>query len=273
MVFFAHEQNPLNPGDSSCSPASYLDFGSKVQKFVCIRNIEKEKISSSDTVILGGGGLLNGTFHPLIDSIFQKNPKIIFWSIGTNLHFWSQPPRNSVLGTFNSYILSAKAKGINWKRNNIYTKYESEVLTKASLSGVRDYQDEFTIIPCPTCLHPIFDDFSFHPNKNTEIKGIFEHSSFFPLKENRKEKKFDYMGRDMVSVVSDIASCSSIVTSSYHCAYWGMLLGKKVSIRSFSTKHLYLKPLLQVAKSQGLSFLDWSRKRNLEFRNEIEQFL
>lgn len=273
MIFFVYEQNPLNPGDSSCCPASYLEFGNKVKKVVGIRNIENEKIRSSDTVILGGGGLLNQTFHPFINSVFQKKPRVILWSIGTNLHFWDQPPRSRIFGAFKSYYHSVNAKIINRKRKNIYSKYETKVLSKASLSGVRDYQSQFRILPCPSCLHPIFDDCSFHSNENPKIEGLFEHSSFFPLKESKIQKKFDYIGKDIVSVVKDISSCFSIVTSSYHCAYWGLLLGKEVYIKSFSTKHLYLKPLLQTAKSQGLSFLQWSRNKNLEFRSNIEQTL
>ena len=273
MIFFAHEQNPLNPGDTACSPASYLEFGTKANKVVGIRNIGIEKISSSDTVIFGGGGLLNQTFHPFIDSVFKKKPKVIFWSVGTNLHFWDQPPRNNLLGIFFSYFHSVNVKNINQKRKNIYTEYETNVLSSAAISGVRDYQNQFTVIPCPSCLHPIFDCFSIHSDKDSKVDGVFEHSSFFPLNASKSQKKFDYIGKDIVSIVKDIASCSSITTSSYHCAYWALLLGKKVSIRSFSTKHIHLKPLLRLAESQGLSFLDWARKKNLEFRNEIEQFL
>ena len=75
MIFFAHEQNPLNPGDASCSPCAYLDFGSANSKILSVLDLGKERVSSSDTVILGGGGMLNDMYMPILESLVQKNKK------------------------------------------------------------------------------------------------------------------------------------------------------------------------------------------------------
>ena len=72
MIFFAHEQNPLNPGDASCSPYAYLDFGSTNSKILSVLDLEKERVSPSDTVILGGGGMLNDMYLPILESLVQN---------------------------------------------------------------------------------------------------------------------------------------------------------------------------------------------------------
>ena len=273
MIFFAHEQNPLNPGDASCSPSAYLDFGSANSKILSVLDLGKERVSSSDTVILGGGGMLNDMYLPILESLVQKNKKTIFWGIGTNRHFWPGLSHNFLKSAISRYRVLLQERLRLLVSRNIYTKKENSILQGSAKAGMRDFQSNFEILPCSSCLHPIFDEFSDSKNNENGIVGIFGHADFLKIEEFHGSKTFEYIGKDIVSVVRSIASCSSIVTSSYHCAYWAMLLGKKVSIRSFSTKHIHLKPLFHLAKSQGLSFLNWARKKNLEFRNEIEQFL
>ena len=273
MIFFAHEQNPLNPGDASCSPYAYLDFGSTNSKILSVLDLEKERVSPSDTVILGGGGMLNDMYLPILESLVQKNKKTIFWGIGTNRHFWPGLSQNFLKRSISRYRVLLQERLRFLVCRSIYTQKENSILQKSAKAGMRDFQSSFEILPCSSCLHPIFDEFPVSKIVDNEMTGIFGHSDFLKIKEFNRSKNFEYIGKDIVSVVRSIASCSSIVTSSYHCAYWAMLLGKKVSIRSFSTKHLHLKPLLHLAKAKGHSFLDWARKKNLEFRNETEQFL
>lgn len=273
MIFFAHEQNPLNPGDASCSPYAYLDFGSSNSKVLSIMDLGKERVSSSDTMILGGGGILNDMYMPILESLAQKNKKTIFWGIGTNRHFWPGLSQNFLKRSINRYRVLLQERLRLLINRSIYTKKENQILQNSIKVGMRDFQSNFEILPCSSCLHPIFDEFPVSKTVENGMTGIFGHSDFLKIEKFPGSKTYEYIGKDITSVVRYIASCSSIVTSSYHCAYWAMLLGKRVSIRSFSTKHIHLKPLLHLAKSQGLSFLEWARKKNLEFRNEIEQFL
>lgn len=217
--------------------------------------------------------MLNDMYLPILESLVQKNKKTIFWGIGTNRHFWPGLSQDFLKSSISRYRVLLQERLRLLVRRSIYTQKENTILQKSAKVGMRDFQSNFEILPCSSCLHPIFDKFSDSKNNENGIVGIFGHADFLKIEEFPGSKTFEYIGKDIVSVVRSIASCSSIVTSSYHCAYWAMLLGKKVSIRSFSTKHIHLKPLLHLAKSQGLSFLDWARKKNLEFRNEIEQFL
>ena len=272
MIFFAHEHNPSNPGDAACSPSSYFDFGTN-NKNLNILELDSEQISKFDTVILGGGGMLNDMYIPILQSLVQSKTKFIFWGIGTNRHFWPGLSKSYIKNSLNRYKAFFEERYRLLISKNIYTKIENSILQESAKVGVRDYQTNFDILPCSSCLHPIFDELlKDSPDQNCKV-GIFGHSDFLQINQFPGSKNYEYIGKEINFVVRAIASCSSIVTSSYHCAYWGMLLGKKVSIRSFSTKHLYLKPLLKLAKSQRLSFLDWARKKNLEFRKEIEQFL
>ena len=217
--------------------------------------------------------MLNDMYLPILESLVQKNKKTIFWGIGTNRHFWPGLSQNFLKRSISRYKVLLQERLRYLVCRSIYTQKENSILQKSAKAGMRDFQSNFEILPCSSCLHPIFDEFPVSKIVDNEMIGIFGHSDFLKIKEFNRSKNFEYIGKDIVSVVRSIASCSSIVTSSYHCAYWAMLLGKKVSIRSFSTKHLHLKPLLHLAKAKGHSFLDWARKKNLEFRNETEQFL
>ena len=217
--------------------------------------------------------MLNDMYLPILESLVQKNKKTIFWGIGTNRHFWPGLSQDLFKSSINRYRVLLQERLRLLVCRSIYTQKENSILQKSAKAGMRDFQSNFEILPCSSCLHPIFDEFPVSKTDENGITGIFGHSDFLKIEEFSGSKTFEYIGKDITSVVRSISSCSSIVTSSYHCAYWAMLLDKRVSIRSFSTKHLYLQPLLHLAQSQGISLLDWARKKNLEFRNQIEKFL
>ena len=130
-MIFAHEQNPLNPGDASCSPYAYLDFGSSNSKVLSIMDLGKERVSSSDTMILGGGGILNDMYMPILESLAQKNKKTIFWGIGTNRHFWPGLSQNFLKRSINRYRVllqerlrfSYQQKYLHQKRKSNFTKF------------------------------------------------------------------------------------------------------------------------------------------------------
>ena len=271
MIFFAHENNPLNPGDSSCSPGQYFDFG-KMVSTIPVSGLADLRMAQGDTLVLGGGGLLNEVFLPDIEATIKGNAKMIIWSIGSNRHYWSGLMSNQI-----SALLMGKKQALSeWCRRrftrSIYTPREREIIQSATCSGLRDYQHEFQILPCPSCMHEVFDDLDSNNFDCHEI-GVFGHQDFFPLPSSSKMSEFDYIGQSINQVVANIASCKVIVTSSYHCAYWAYLLDKKVKVMAFSTKHLYLRKLVDHARKSDLSFLDWCRTQNKEFRTKIESHL
>ena len=241
MIFFTHEKNRLNPGDSSCSPYAYLDFGKRTKICLSIHEIIKENISESDTVIIGGGGMLNNMYLPLIESILRENIKVIFWSIGTNRHFWPGFSRNIFLNTVcrSKFIFQQKVR--YHLTRSIYTNIEMGILEMSQKAGLRDFQNNFEILPCCSCLHPVFDEYKSMKDENRFKVGIFGHKNFLDINEPPNSTKFDYIGKDIRYVVKSIAFCETVLTSSYHCAYWAMLLDKNVILKQslrLSMSHL-----------------------------------
>ena len=271
MIYFAHEKNPKNPGDASCSPAYFLDFG-KSHEVISISDLSNVRLSKNDSVIIGGGGMLNDMYLPILEDISPRAKNLVFWAIGTNRHFWPSRIDSPIQEQLLRFLACTKEKLLRAFSESIYTKREKKLLKNASLVGLRDSQTEFPCLPCPTCLFPIFDqvkDKTVVYNKPCWIG----HEDFLTFPANRKLTCIPYIGSEINTVVREMANYSKIFTSSYHCAYWGMLLGKEVKISSFSTKHLYLSQLAEKAKESELSFLDWCRSLNVKFKEKVEQTL
>lgn len=271
MIYFAHEKNPKNPGDTSCTPANFFDFG-KPRKVINISELSNLRLSENDSVILGGGGMLNDMYLPILEDTSQKAKNLVFWSIGTNRHFWPGRIDSPLQEHLFRFLACTKERLLLVLSKSIYTKREKKLLKSASLVGLRDMQSEFPCLPCPTCLHPIFDQ---HKDKTL----VFDkpcwigHEDFLTLHTHSNLTKIPYIGSELSTVVREMANYSKIFTSSYHCAYWGMLLGKEVKICSFSTKHLYLSQMAEKAKESKLSFLDWCRSLNRKFKEKVEPTL
>ena len=271
MIYFAHEKNPKNPGDASCSPAYFFDFG-KPHKVINTSDLTNLRLSMSDSVILGGGGMLNDMYLPILEDISHKAKNLVFWAIGTNRHFWPGRIDSLLREQLFRFLACTKEKLVRAFSKSIYTKREKKLLKNAALVGLRDMQSEFPCLPCPTCLHPIFDQVK----GKTVVKNKpcwIGHEDFLTLPTNQNLTKIPYIGTEISTVVREMATYSKIFTSSYHCAYWGMLLGKEVKISSFSTKHLYLSQLAEKAKESELSFLDWCRSLNHKFKEKVEPTL
>ena len=107
-------------------------------------------------------------------------------------------------------------------------KYEKSF----DLLGVRDSVNDFEWVPCPICMHPIFDNkFSV---KNKVV--IYKHKNF-PMKviDNSFPKLTNKATFD--EIIEFLGSAEIVVTNSYHGAYWATLLKKKVLIlQPFSSK-------------------------------------
>jgi hypothetical protein len=101
------------------------------------------------------------------------------------------------------------------------------------LIGVRDYGTVYEWVPCASCLSPLFDQ-------------KYEIAREFVLFENRQHAPlpFCHMSNDhldFAEVISTLASAETVVTSSYHGAYWGTLLGRRVLAAPFSSKFYGLR--------------------------------
>jgi hypothetical protein len=223
-----HVVDDKNIGDLMSSPLRYFDFPGFECEARDIRNIlDYSDIQSSQNIILGGGGLLFERFLPNI-KILQSAPQVgtrILWGAGQQLY--------------------GSKKDLEFQQFN-YSVYTDGF----HLVGVRDVGLEKPWVPCVSCMHPSFD--KVREPRHPYV--IFSHKKFqislpgIPRMTNEQA--------DMETILDFLGSGETILTSSFHGAYWGTLLGRKVLAFPFSSKFLTLKhqPALYPA-------IKWSNRR------------
>ncbi|MDH6058344.1 polysaccharide pyruvyl transferase family protein [Umezakia ovalisporum] len=231
-----------NIGDLFSAPTKYFTFpGYNVQQ-ADIRTINDD--FTDQYIIVGGGGLLYEPFlHSFKKLIASKaNTKLIAWGIGQQI--------------YSSSFTQQKLDNFGY----------CEYLTDFDLVGIRDFNHQYNWVPCPSCMHPAFD-------KKRDIKHefvVFSHKKF-----QMKIAKFPNMtnnNQDIYEILDFLGSGETILTSSYHGAYWGTLLGRKVLSFPFSSKFYTLKHppgIFPIQKwiQQKIKLSLWNKKL-FEFRYE-----
>jgi len=244
MIYFLNNKIK-NVGDIYSSPTHYFNF----------LNYETHDLDNNinltdQHVVIGGGGLIRRTFETKIKKIIEKQPKTLtFWGIGHN----------------------ASYKDKNWI---------PDFLNYSNLTGIRDYNTTYDYVPCVSCMHKGFD-------LNYRIKNDYVYF----LHKHRTPNNLLFDGPSMYNnnlnideVLSFIGSTKTLITNSYHGAYWGLLLNKDVRVLNWSTKFSTLKvrpntindlhSWKSVSKSKiDLNFLNECRKLNIEFNQKFNILL
>lgn len=202
-----HVIDSTNIGDLFSAPTKYFNFPGYTVEQADIRNININDIKDKH-IIVGGGGLL---YQPFLDSFKQlvaakANTKLIAWGIGQQIY------------------------GSNFTHEKLQAFNYDQYLNHFDLVGIRDFNYNYNWVACPSCMHPAFD-------KQRKIKHefvVFSHKKFqikignFPQMTNNNQ--------DIEEILDFLGSGETILTSSYHGAYWGTLLGRKVLSFPFSSK-------------------------------------
>jgi hypothetical protein len=229
LIINVHVIDPHNIGDTLSAPVNYFDFpGFEVLK-ADIRHLEKfvqahfEELQNRDRIyiIVGGGGLLFTRFFRAFQQLKSLFPQafLIAWGIGQQIYEQTMD-REKILQDFP------------------YADY----LERFNIIGIRDYglaheahSPRIEWVPCASCLHPLFDV----PREIKHPYVVFSHQKFqlnFPA-----FPRMTHDCQDFKAVLDFLGSGEIILTSSYHGAYWGTLLGRKVLAFPFSTKFQTLK--------------------------------
>lgn len=197
---------PANLGDWICSP--YYYFSEYFSQYTCIVHSDWavlwHEIERSDIVIFGGGGLLDNSdeLNRVLNRLIEVCDNVVIWGAGTH----------------------------KYNENNIFgkkTATEAIIYENAAMVGVRDYghPSGLPYLPCVSCMNPAFS------TKQDQVSIIRDIGTI----KSALESNFAVQGlpsfvtnaEPIGTVVEYILASRTILVSSYHGAYWAMLMGRK----------------------------------------------
>ncbi|MDT8315770.1 polysaccharide pyruvyl transferase family protein [Roseomonas mucosa] len=274
MILNLHRVLTSNIGDLKCAPFLYFDFlkdtieldllGSKQSEVaeVAKRRQWIDAVASADAIIIGGGGLIGiDFFAPGLKAVFElkrKECKTILWGSGHNA--WQ-------IGDWRNLKFNVNLDGNSF-----------------DLVGIRDYNQGHRWVPCVSCMSELFD----LESEITREVGLYVHGGTLKNEAFRKRLPGDIevLSNDATfeEVIKYLASCDVILTDSYHGAYWGTLLQKKVIAFPSSSKFYDLKhPIPLCAPEDWERFAQLSRiysnalvdcrEANIQFSQEVRTLL
>jgi hypothetical protein len=200
--FFHVHRNHENVGDVVCCPQPYFPEFSGCE----VKDISDLEVCGQSKVVIGGGGLMHPAFTGSLCMATQAKVKIL-WGVGSNVH--------------DSDRLTYPVNPSNF-----------------SLAGIRDFGTAWDYVPCPSCLDPVFDQPIMDPIH--EIVVYSHHQ--VPIGLLHEVPRLTNCGGSLKEAVSFLSSGQVVVTNSFHGAYWGMLLQRRVILyRPFSSRFLGFK--------------------------------
>ena len=241
-----HRQDQNNVGDMASNPLQYFLKESEYQT-VDITNIYRESYNSSLPVIVGGGGLIENEFlgdivRDTLNSA-DKNQLISLWNqrweaISPNNRFINEEflkKYNELIKEYMDQLDQTKSPRFFWGAgyNGDYNKKIKANfqwpgwMVEFDKVGVRDWGQSLPWTPCASCMHPAL-------RKTYSIKNdiiFFEHKKQL-LKDFGTDSipRFINSGSNIEQTIELLGSANIILTNSYHGAYWGTLLKKKVIV-------------------------------------------
>jgi hypothetical protein len=288
-VLNVYHRDATNAGDLASSPFRYFSFHCEISEHGASSS---EQLPVADAVVVGGGGLIsNLTFTDAINQSLEsvKGPKIL-WGAGDNHHSYPFAFSKDLDGIAG---LKSELRGfltrVGFRHASSWTnqllkdsKQYPTIDQRYDLIGVRDWGTRYRWVPCVSCMHPIFDLARSRPPVRKFL--IVDHPLFFKITSSRI-KKISNLGISFEKVISELSEAETIITSSYHAAYWGILLDRKVVVVPWSTKFLRFRWPVEIAFDlDGLNklcrnartfpgALDESRSANLSFAKDVSLLL
>lgn len=239
-----------NLAEQVCRPVDYVDLGCEVK--VLDQNCPDSDFQIGP-VIFGASGLLYPSIAPILERAVRfKRHQMIAWGIGHNTHGGSIIDYPDWLNCFD-------------------------------VVGLRDYGTPWNYVPCPSCLSDVFDMDYGPPTQSMVIYDQIDYPVGAKYEGVPRENNC-HGSDDLPRIIRFLASGETILTSSYHGAYWGMLLGRKVVLWTpWSTKFRTFRNVPPIIHSEiwpipngetgGDGYLDDCRKRNLDFSEKVSNLL
>lgn len=254
-----HRKDANNVGDMASNPLQYF---LKPDEYLTIdiTELKKENYPSGVPVIVGGGGLIGNDFiGDAMRDILGSADKLKLKELWNLRWKTSNPVNNKIneeftekyqelISEYINKIINDSAPRFAWGvgHNGMWEKKSKgkfaypDWLIEYDLVGIRDWGQDFPWVPCASCMHPAL-------TKKYSIKNDiiwFEHKKQL-IKDFGSDSipRFINSGNNIEQAIELIGSTNTVITNSYHGAYWGLLMNKKVIIvnpwsnKFFSFRH------------------------------------
>jgi|TARA_R110000851_G_scaffold250839_1_gene403336 hypothetical protein len=255
-----HRNDTNNVGDLASNPLQYF-LQPDQYRVVDITHSHVEQYPSGVPLIAGGGGLLANDFFGDNLRACLNNP-----DVNRAMQHWTdawqhvshanaeardtfmqklQPLVHEYLNTLDNSV----GKRILWGagHNEDTIKRIKEIsfpgwLNFFDLVGIRDYKQAYKWVPCASAMHPALT--KKYPIRNKVV--WFEHKKQLIKATNfgtDSIPRYINSGSNIEQTIELLGSAETIITNSFHGAYWGALLGRKVivvdawSSKFFTMKH------------------------------------
>lgn len=258
--YVVYRQDRNNVGDMSSNPLQYFMKPGEYAE-VDILNIGKQQFDPNIPVIAGGGGLLANEFmddalrdltmSPDVNSILNIGEELWKQTAPANINLRSEffGKLNPLISEYVNKLSNDTSPRIIWgagHNGNYEKKFKGTLnypkwLQNFNLIGVRDYGQQYEWVPCASCMHPALREKHVikHPVIWFEHKKQMIKSTEFG---NDPVPRFINSGGNIEETIRILGSADVIVTNSYHGAYWGTLLGRKVIVvEAWSSKFNSMK--------------------------------
>jgi hypothetical protein len=273
----AHRADPNNVGDIASNPLQYF-LPRDEYEIIDVANLGEKAYSENIPLIVGGGGLIGNNFMGDFFADLLNSPDRLtlerMWSDSwnvTNIKYkelydnFNKLYQELVSETLNHIepVTSPRfiwGAGHNGEGDVDFRKIRwPKAFASYKLIGIRDYHEQlrFPWVPCASCMHPAFD--KTYTIKNDVI--WFEHKKQM-IKDFGQDPipRFVNSGSNIEQTIELLGSANTILTNSYHGAYWGILLKKKVIVvgGAWSSKFKWFKhpPILLEKKEDWKDQVD-----------------
>lgn len=254
-----HRADPNNVGDIASNPLQYFLQPDEYET-VDITQLDKIPYDSSLPMVVGGGGLIANTFFgdffrrlfesPDVQQLERMHNDSWQLSNSSNKTAYDQfnLKYNKLIENTIAKISHVSGPRFVWgagHNSNDLVKFEEvrwpREFARFTKVGIRDYNDasKFQWAPCASCMHPALE--KKYAVKNDVI--WFEHKKQL-IKDfgNDAIPRFVNSGGNVEQTIELLGSANIILTNSYHGAYWGTLLKKRVIVvGAWSSKFSWFK--------------------------------
>lgn len=258
MVKFVvvHRRDPNNVGDIASNPLQYF-LDSDQYQVVDAANFGREHYPVDAPLILGGGGLIGNDFMGNVAAKVLKTPdRIQIEELAQSKWRLVDPSNNEAHQQFKEdyiklidrvRVLTNRTMGPRYvwgaghNGDTAQPIMYPDELQKFDRVGVRDCNTQYEWVPCASCMHPAL-------TKKYRIKNSviwFEHKKQL-IKDrtfgNDPVPRFVNSGDNIEQTIELLGSAQTVLTNSYHGAYWATLLRRKVIVVGpWSTKFMHMK--------------------------------